>query len=200
MPRIWEQPASGYSAKHAGINSVWLKNEKTRAAIDEVIWWHNATADVDGEPIEVTMRDVFSASRVKAIVAARHDVMRRLRYSLAWPVVKIGVLLERDHTTVLAGIRRGKRRGAPAHTSSASQYYSWLEAKWLKARRMHETRAANVHEYEVELSEIKRREEAERERRVEKKQIERELAKARHDMKVAAQRIAMLSGASDAAE
>lgn len=52
----------------------------------------------------VTRSDVCSRNRSRAVANARHEVWWRLR-SLAFSYVEIGRLFDRNHTTVLHGVR-----------------------------------------------------------------------------------------------
>jgi chromosomal replication initiation ATPase DnaA len=53
----------------------------------------------------VTREDILGARRTKQAAAARHAVMRALRdMGMSYP--EIGWLLGRDHTTVLAALRK----------------------------------------------------------------------------------------------
>lgn len=54
---------------------------------------------------DVTIEDITGPSRVRHICIARWDAMRQMRdRKLSTP--RIGQLLNRDHTTVLHGLRR----------------------------------------------------------------------------------------------
>jgi hypothetical protein len=66
----------------------------------------------------VTKSEILSPDRFAYIVAARHMLFYRLRIELDLPYPLIGRLTNRDHTTVLHGVRsyakRLKRQGAAA--------------------------------------------------------------------------------------
>ncbi|MFO0739154.1 MAG: helix-turn-helix domain-containing protein [Labilithrix sp.] len=55
----------------------------------------------------VTRAEVCSRNRSRSVANARHDLWWRLRHlhSLAFSYVEIGRLFERNHTTVLHGVR-----------------------------------------------------------------------------------------------
>lgn len=184
-------------ARHTGVSSVWLRNPRTREAVDEVIWWHNAMAAQDGIGVQITLGDVMSPSRVKAIAQVRHDIMRRLRHKLGWSLTRIGALFGRDHTSVIHAVS-GNRR-ARAHASLKS-YHQWLETKFLLARRAGTTRAQTVYEFEHELEDMRRRAEDERTREETKKQLKREIEQAERTMRVAQQRLEKLADARNAAQ
>lgn len=185
-------------ARHAGVNSVWLRNARTRETIDEVIWWHNAMAARDGVGVQITLGDVMGPSRVKAIARVRHDIMRRLRHKLGWSLTRIGVLLGRDHTSVIHAVSGNRRdRGARA---SLKSYHQWLETKFLLARRAGTTRAQTVYEFEYELEDIRRRADDERAREQATKELKREIEQAERTLRVAQQRLEKLAGASNAAQ
>lgn len=50
-------------------------------------------------------KDILSASRTAPIVRARHECWRRLR-ERGWSYPAIARAFDRDHTTVLAGVRK----------------------------------------------------------------------------------------------
>ena len=58
----------------------------------------------------VTLTDIYSSRRSKVISAARHHVMFEISQRTEWSLPQIGRFLNRDHTTVLHGIRSHKLR------------------------------------------------------------------------------------------
>jgi len=54
----------------------------------------------------VPVSQLLSPSRKAAVVAARHPIMAVLYHEFQLTLVGIGAELDRDHTTVLHGIRR----------------------------------------------------------------------------------------------
>lgn len=60
--------------------------------------------------------DIVSERRAKIIATARHEVCYRLRHETTWSLPRIGGFLGgRDHTTILASVRRhAERNGLPA--------------------------------------------------------------------------------------
>lgn len=63
--------------------------------------------------VPVTMEEIFGASKARKICLVRWAVWKKLREEkLSLPV--IGRLFERDHTTVLSGLRSLERRPVPA--------------------------------------------------------------------------------------
>lgn len=55
--------------------------------------------------------DIMSQRRSPRVVQARHKVMWRLRHETEWSTPRIGKFLgDRDHTTILSGIRRHQAR------------------------------------------------------------------------------------------
>ncbi len=54
----------------------------------------------------VPMRELLSPSRKATVVAARHPIMAVLYHEFDMTLADIGTELDRDHTTILHGIRR----------------------------------------------------------------------------------------------
>ena len=68
-------------------------------------------ADVAREH-DVTREEILSRSNPMRIVTARHDAMHRVRQELGWSYERIGRLFNRDHSTVLAAVRKTKEGAA----------------------------------------------------------------------------------------
>jgi chromosomal replication initiation ATPase DnaA len=84
-------------SRHTG----FTPREATLALVDWVARTHS-----------VTLEDVMSRSRERAIAVARQEVFWRL-YMGGKSSIQIGRMFGRDHTTVLHGIRRAEvRHGA----------------------------------------------------------------------------------------
>ena len=69
---------------------------------------HSIVRDVAAE-YEVAAKDIFGTTRLRPAAWARQEVFRRLNdfgYSLSW----IGRVFDRDHTTVLHGVRAARTR------------------------------------------------------------------------------------------
>jgi hypothetical protein len=74
----------------------------TRDLVDEILWWHNTVSGT-----QLTVADIMSRSRVKEIVNARGDVMKRLRDVKKWSYPRIGHYFGgMDHTSVMFMCRR----------------------------------------------------------------------------------------------
>ena len=59
-----------------------------------------------------TPGDIRGTSRARPLVAARQEFCYRARAELRWSLNQIGMLLNRDHTTILHGIlTHAKRKG-----------------------------------------------------------------------------------------
>jgi chromosomal replication initiator protein len=54
----------------------------------------------------VTYEDMMSASRLKAVTAARHAFMAELRMTYAMSTPEIGRIVGRDHTSVMHALRK----------------------------------------------------------------------------------------------
>ena len=60
---------------------------------------------------QVSMTDLFSARRDQMVVRARHEIFWRCRYETTMSLPQIGKRFgDRDHTTVLHGIRKHTQR------------------------------------------------------------------------------------------
>lgn len=59
----------------------------------------------------VKMRDLSSSCRSRPLILARWEVMARL-HAIGLPLARIGQALNRDHTTVLHGIRQNAKSEA----------------------------------------------------------------------------------------
>lgn len=66
-------------------------------------------ADVYG----VTVADVLGESRTLTIARARHAVIAELRTNFGFSLPEIGRIVGRDHTTVLAALRKCGVSGKP---------------------------------------------------------------------------------------
>lgn len=58
-----------------------------------------------------TIGEIMGASRLKNVVAARHAVFVALR-AAGWSYPAIGAVMGRDHTTVMAGVKKAAARAA----------------------------------------------------------------------------------------
>ena len=58
----------------------------------------------------VTFKEIASPARSKSIVLARHDLMTRLMDTGRYSSVTIGKLLNKDHSSVLFGVRSHRQR------------------------------------------------------------------------------------------
>jgi len=58
----------------------------------------------------ISTTDIYSKRRTRKICAARHHVMFEISHRTEWSLPQIGRFLDRDHTTVLHGIRLHKER------------------------------------------------------------------------------------------
>ncbi len=104
----------GYAVEWLALQS--KKNPKpanrkphSKELIEEVLWWHRQFGN------EVTMEDLVSPIRHRAVVQARQDCMRRIRARLGWSFPRIGKLFGgRDHTTVMHAWRKDLSREKPA--------------------------------------------------------------------------------------
>ena len=135
--------SSWYHKDYGGVKSPWLKIDRVRAHIREVIDWHYELI-VDDTP-KVTVADLMSQSRLKYLVRARADVSRRLRFDLKWSFPRIAALMQRDHTTIIH------------HCQPYKGASTWSDrAKWLEFIRRQEVArlrsvARDVDEFEQEL-------------------------------------------------
>ncbi|WP_298494534.1 helix-turn-helix domain-containing protein [uncultured Maritimibacter sp.] len=55
---------------------------------------------------EVRVADVLSASTCQPEAGVRQEVMYFLRHALDWSFPRVGIYLDRDHSTVMGGVRR----------------------------------------------------------------------------------------------
>ncbi len=68
------------------------------------------------EKYRVSVAEIKGARREKFIVKARHECCYRLSKELGYSLTQIGKILgDRDHTSVLSGIRRHEKRLADPH-------------------------------------------------------------------------------------
>ena len=67
--------------------------------------WRSIAAEVC-EARKVPLKEVFSPSRYAPTVAARHEIMWRLRRETKLSFYQIGDYLGRDHSTVLLSVRK----------------------------------------------------------------------------------------------
>jgi hypothetical protein len=75
--------------------------QQTRELCEEVLWWHSQTGQA------VTFADIMSTSRLRHIVYARRDCMRRLREVRGWSYPQIGKYFGgMDHTTVMHNLSK----------------------------------------------------------------------------------------------
>lgn len=58
----------------------------------------------------VVLNEVFSKGRDSQVAAARHDIMLYLREVMQWSYPRIGKFLDRDHTSVMHGVKAAKER------------------------------------------------------------------------------------------
>ena len=97
---------------------------KTRALIDEVIWWHNAISQRDdgADYRAITPEHVFGVTRLRHVVLARHDCMRRIKDKRPdWSYPTIGRFFNRDHTTVMYAVGSPERRA-----KKSLQHQNWM--------------------------------------------------------------------------
>ena len=71
----------------------------------------NLLRDVSGE-FHVPMFEVLGRTRRPTPTKARHEVWRRLRDDHEFSFNEIAALFDRDHTTVMSGIRNARARRA----------------------------------------------------------------------------------------
>lgn len=62
--------------------------------------------------VGATLAEMFSASRAQHAVRARQMFMKHLVEERGWSSTAVGKLLGRDHTTVLAAVRKSRVRSA----------------------------------------------------------------------------------------
>ncbi len=58
-----------------------------------------------------TLQEVYGQSRTKHVSDARHEAMLFIRDRFQWSYPAIGKLFSRDHTTVLASVKRMQEKG-----------------------------------------------------------------------------------------
>lgn len=63
-----------------------------------------------------TQEQVLGSSRLKHVAAARHEVFLALREA-GWSFPAIGAAMNRDHTTVMAGVKKAQERAAKARVA-----------------------------------------------------------------------------------
>jgi len=83
--------------------SLWKGMIRTDPTMAEIV------AQVAAE-YGVTVDDIKSVWRTPEIVRPRQDAMWRLRQQGRWTLPQIGRFLNRDHSTVILGIRAHERR------------------------------------------------------------------------------------------
>ena len=154
--------SSWYDGGYGGVKSPWMRIERVRHHVVEALRWHNELGR-DEQP-DITLDDVMGPSRVRRIVAARADIMRRLRLDCGWSYPRIGALMQRDHTTVLF------QCSPVRHLKTWADRRQWLEYTRQREVAAFRSVAADVEAFEEEL---------------ERRKLMREQALQRHQMKLA---------------
>lgn len=65
-----------------------------------------------GEVHGLTKNQIFSSSRKKNLVAARHEVMYRVRHEVGMSYIEMGMYFNKDHTTIINSVFKHKERMA----------------------------------------------------------------------------------------
>lgn len=148
------QSVKGYRAEMSGARSPWLKIPRVAAIVREVMSAHNEGLVPSAQ---MTVEEVFSASRERRLVITRADIMRRLRTEARWSYPRIAALFGRDHSTVMYQVKRAAvdDHGLP------SVREQWLAAEYQRHLYLGDTLATSPDEYRSELA---RRLDARRER------------------------------------
>jgi hypothetical protein len=76
---------------------------KKRQAVNKII-------EEVGEVHGMTKNQIFSGSRKKHIVAARHEIMYRVRNEVGMSYIEMGIYFNRDHTTILNSVYKHSQR------------------------------------------------------------------------------------------
>jgi hypothetical protein len=76
---------------------------KKRQAVNKII-------DEVGEVHGLTKNQIFSGSRKKHIVAARHEIMYRVRNEVGMSYIEMGIYFNKDHTTILNSVYKHSQR------------------------------------------------------------------------------------------
>ena len=63
-----------------------------------------------GEVHGLTKNQIFSVSRKKHIIAARHEVMYRVRNEVGMSYIEMGIYFNKDHTTILNSVYKHSQR------------------------------------------------------------------------------------------
>lgn len=76
---------------------------KKRVAVNKII---QEVGDVHG----LTKNQIFSGSRKKNLVAARHEVMYRVRHEVGMSYIEMGMYFNKDHTTMINSVFKHAER------------------------------------------------------------------------------------------
>ncbi len=95
---IYAEPIGPRRPLFAQVSVAAATPARARKIVAEVAEKHGLTVD-----------QLISYARSKHLVLARQELYWRLHAETTWSIKRIGDFLERDHTTVLHGIRRQRK-------------------------------------------------------------------------------------------
>ena len=99
-----------WNARKSGDSIIRTPARDTRALIEEIVWWHNAVNNSG-----LTYDSLFQTTRMRHVVYARADVMKRLREVKGWSFPRIAQFFNgMDHTTVMHHVKRPAMAVRPA--------------------------------------------------------------------------------------
>lgn len=99
-----------WNARKSGDSIIRTPARDTRALIEEIVWWHNAVNHSG-----LSYESLFQATRMRHVVYARADAMKRLREVKGWSFPRIAQFFGGlDHTTVMHHVKRPAMAVRPA--------------------------------------------------------------------------------------